>query len=133
MNNKDEYPISNKEYPNMKEKKKRNHNTPISFTILFLFLCGISTCFASGGNQSLAKVINESTWIVKAKVINVKKVAKKWGHLHIKIKTIETLKGNIKGTSLLLNFQAHVYAETIKHKFDGKITKWYRSLNQIKS
>jgi hypothetical protein len=102
-----------------------NKNTSILLLLISIFLWGALTCFASGGNQSLEHVLDKATLIFKAKVLEVKKGSDKWGHFHIKAEKIETVKGSLKDTSLLLNFQTHVYAEKVNDKNYGKIKKWY--------
>ena len=87
-----------------------------------------ATCLASGGNQPLDQVINEATWIVKAKVVEVKEVktgSQRWGHLQFKIEKIEMLTGDSKDTSLLLNFQAQATAKEVDDGNGEKIRTWY--------
>jgi hypothetical protein len=92
---------------------------------LFLFFCGISACFASGGHQSLERVIDKAALIVKVKIAEVKKADGNLGHLYIRAEKVETIKGNAAGKILLLNFQAQAYAKEIKDKTHGIIKKWY--------
>ena len=92
----------------------------VLLAIMFLFLCNLSECLASGGSQPLSHVMNSAASIIKAKVINVKKVKGKSTHIHIEAKILEILKGNINDISLLLNFQSRPYASD-----NGKVRKWY--------
>lgn len=93
-------------------------------TVLSVFLCGSATCFASGGIQPLEEVVAEATLIFKAKVLESNKGSDKWGHLHIKVELVETLKGDLKDKSLLLNFQAMLYSEEVNDPDMGKVKLW---------
>ncbi len=73
----------------------------------------------------MAQVINKATWIVKAKVVEVKPGSDNWGHLQFKVEKVEVIKGDSKDASLLLNFQAQATANEVDDGNGGKIRKWY--------